>query len=494
MGHSAYTDCAEEYLNSCQPPREDVRSGNGAQHRNGASAFSRPPAHALLISDHPLPRHGDLIEHLKEQQINLLTCSEFPEAKHFVAKYHPIAVLMDCAGDNAGKPATGDIEQLIASHDHLRFIALLRARQAMPAYVQEMLRHGWLYDFHTVPIDIQRLVHTLDHLRGLTRLEAQYSSIGSEQKKGYGPLIGGSPEMRNIYRAIKRISQVTAPVLITGESGTGKELIARTIHMQSNMREGKFVAINCAALPPNLIASELFGHEAGAYTGATRQKRGLIESANDGTLFLDEIGDMPLELQPYLLRFLQDGTYTRVGGTTEHRSRARLITATNADLRAVIANGTFREDLYYRLNILTIEAPPLRRRSGDVPLLAEHYLQYCRKEYNRPKLVFSKKALMALEQYEWPGNVRELFSAISRAAVLAKGPVIHPEDLRLGTLPGHNQPASAKPLARARQEFDRGYILKRLKSNHQNIQRTARELDISRVALSTGWSMILASQ
>lgn len=481
MSHSTYAVRTDVYPNVYRPAQEDISAGDRVPDHN--DAFSLSLAHALLVSSHPARHYGHLIERLKDHHIHLLICGDTQEAKHLAAKYHPIAMLVDCTEIAAHELSYSSMEQLLESHSHLRFIALIRVQQTVPGHVQEMLRNGWLYDFHTVPIDIQRLAHTLGHLRGLAQLESRYSSSIIEQKKGYGPLIGISPEMRNIYRAIKRISRVTAPVLITGESGTGKELIARTIHLQSDVRKGKFVAINCAAIPPNLIASELFGHEVGAYTGATRQKRGLIESADDGTLFLDEIGDMPLDLQPYLLRFLQEGTYTRVGGTTEYRSRARLITATNADLKAALAKGAFREDLYYRLNILTIEAPPLRQRKGDIPLLAEHYLQLCRKEYNRPKLMLSKKALMALEQYEWPGNVRELFSAISRAVVLAKGPVIHPEDLRLGTNWSPSQPATAQSLATARQEFDRKYILSRLKSNNHNILRTAKELDISRVAL-----------
>ena len=443
-----------------------------------------PLAHVILVSDQKSRYLTTLTNALRDRHIHLTPCISPGDIRQQIENHLCIALLVD-GTENGGDSQVSkeDIGRILAEHGHLRLIAITRSGQAMPDELQEMLRFGWLYDYHTIPLDMQRLLHTLGHLRGLIQLEKKYASQPKATRAGFGYLIGASKEMRAIYGEIERISKVDAPVLITGESGTGKELIARTIHGRSKARDGKFVAINCAALPPSLIASELFGHEIGAYTGATRQKRGLIEDANEGILFLDEIGDMPLEVQPYLLRFLQDGIFTRVGGTTERKIRPRLIAATNTDLREAIKQGTFREDLYYRLNILTIAAPPLRKHLSDIPQLAEHYLQKFCKEHNLPKLHFSKKALRLMEQHEWPGNVRELVGAVSRAAVLARGPIIQPQDLRLGMTEDAESDRLVKTLSRARQEFDRGYIVECLSQNNQNVQKTAKHLNISRVAL-----------
>lgn len=443
-----------------------------------------PSAHVILVSDQK-PRYiNSLADTLRDRHIRLEPCNTPDDIRQQIDNHLCIALLFDGTEDGrCSKISKDDIGRILAEYGHLRLIAITRSGQAMSDELQEMLRFGWLYDYHTIPLDMQRLLHTLGHLHGLIQLEKKYASLPKATRASFGYLIGASKEMRAIYDEIERISKVDAPVLITGESGTGKELIARTIHGRSKAKDGKFVAINCAALPPSLIASELFGHEIGAYTGATRQKRGLIEDANEGILFLDEIGDMPLEVQPYLLRFLQDGVFTRVGGTTERKIRPRLIAATNSDLREAIKQGTFREDLYYRLNILTIAAPPLRKHLSDIPQLAEHYLLKFCKEHNLPPLHFSKKALRLMEQYDWPGNVRELVGAVSRAAVLTKGPIIQPHDLRLGVGEDGDSDRLMKSLSKARQEFDRGYIVECLSQNNQNVQKTAKHLNISRVAL-----------
>ncbi|RIK95619.1 MAG: sigma-54-dependent Fis family transcriptional regulator [Proteobacteria bacterium] len=443
-----------------------------------------PQAHVILVSDQKSRYLTTLTNALRDRHIRLAPCNTPGDIRQQIENHLCIALLFDGTEDGrCAEVSKDDIGRILVEYGHLRLIAITRSDQVMSDELQEMLRFGWLYDYHTIPLDMQRLLHTLGHLHGLIQLEKKYAYQPKATRASFGYLIGASKEMRAIYGEIERISKVDAPVLITGESGTGKELIARTIHGRSKTKNGKFVAINCAALPPSLIASELFGHEIGAYTGATRQKRGLIEDANEGTLFLDEIGDMPLEVQPYLLRFLQDGVFTRVGGTTERRIRPRMIAATNTDLREAIKQGTFREDLYYRLNILTIAAPPLRKHLSDIPQLAEHYLQKFCEEHNLPKLHFSKKALRLMEQHEWPGNVRELVGAVSRAAVLAKGPVILPHDLRLGISEDREGDRFMKSLSRARQEFDRGYIVECLSQNDQNVQKTARHLNISRVAL-----------
>ncbi len=242
-------------------------------------------------------------------------------------------------------------------------------------------------------------------------------------------IIGRSPAMQDVYKLVGRVARADAPVLITGESGVGKEVVSNAIHKFSRRAKAEYVAINCAAIPSNLLESELFGHEKGAFTGAVGQRVGRFEQCHGGTLFLDEIGDMPLEVQSKLLRVLQSGEFSRVGGNQSLRSDVRILAATNKRLEEEVEHGTFREDLFYRLNVVRIHIPPLRQRLEDIRLLAEHFLQR-RTEGGRGRAMqFSKGAIEMLEGYHWPGNVRELENLVQRACVLATGNVILPEDL-----------------------------------------------------------------
>jgi DNA-binding NtrC family response regulator len=244
-------------------------------------------------------------------------------------------------------------------------------------------------------------------------------------------MVGNSPPMQEVFEQIRRFAACDVPVLITGESGTGKELVARAIHDHSRRAGGPFVALNCAAVPATLIASELFGYEKGAFTGATARKHGHVEHAHRGTLFLDEIGDMPIDLQGLLLRFLQEGEILRVGGRQTIKVDVRIVAATNVRLREAIAAGKLREDLYYRLNVLTIHLPPLRERAGDIEILATYFLRAIGSELRREMHGFTPAAMQAMLAYQWPGNVRELIATMRRAVVLADGPRIEVSDLRL---------------------------------------------------------------
>ena len=242
-------------------------------------------------------------------------------------------------------------------------------------------------------------------------------------------IIGRSPAMQDVYKLIGRVARADAPVLITGESGVGKEVVSNAIHKFSRRSKEEYVAINCAAIPSNLLESELFGHEKGAFTGAVSRRVGRFEQCNGGTLFLDEIGDMPLEVQSKLLRVLQSGEYSRVGGNENLLSDVRILAATNKRLEEEVENGIFREDLFYRLNVVRIHIPPLRQRVEDIGLLAEHFLRRQTQKGKVRSMQFSKPAVAALEVYHWPGNVRELENLIQRACVLATGNVLLPEDL-----------------------------------------------------------------
>ncbi len=264
-------------------------------------------------------------------------------------------------------------------------------------------------------------------------------------------IIGRSPAMQDVYKLIGRVAHADAPVLITGESGVGKEVVSNAIHKFSRRAKAEYVAINCAAIPSNLLESELFGHEKGAFTGAVSQRVGRFEQCDGGTLFLDEIGDMPLEVQSKLLRVLQSGEYSRVGGNQTLYSDVRILAATNKHLEEEVEHGMFREDLFYRLNVVRIHIPPLRRRLEDIGLLAEHFLQRQTAQGKNRAMQFSKDALETLENYQWPGNVRELENLIQRACVLASGNVLLPGDLPFDQVGGDDEERSK--LERAARRF-----------------------------------------
>ncbi|MGI9366888.1 MAG: nitrogen regulation protein NR(I), partial [Rhizobiaceae bacterium] len=270
------------------------------------------------------------------------------------------------------------------------------------------------YDYLPKPFDLKELIGTIE--RALTQPEASDSG-GARGSDPAMPLVGRSPAMQEIYRVIARMTQTDLTVMINGESGTGKELVARALHQFGKRKTGPFVAINMAAIPRELIESELFGHEKGAFTGANTRSAGRFEQANGGTLFLDEIGDMPLEAQTRLLRVLQEGEYTTVGGRTPISTDVRIVAATHQDLAVLIDKGQFREDLYYRLNVVPVRLPPLRERGQDVPDLARHFLEQAEAR-GLPRKVFDKAALDRMKQHHWPGNVRELENLVQRLTAL----------------------------------------------------------------------------
>ena len=295
-------------------------------------------------------------------------------------------------------------------------------------------------------------------------------------------LIGQSAAMRHASEMIGRFARTDEPVLVTGESGTGKELAARAIHDRSLRREGPFVAVNCAAFPSSLIASELFGYEKGAFTGAAARTKGQIEHANGGTLFLDEIGDMPVDLQGHLLRFLQEGQIVRVGGREVISVDVRIVAATNVRLRQAIGEGRFREDLYYRLNILSLVMPPLRERPDDIPPLAHHALRQAAEHFRREVTGFAPEAMAALCRHDWPGNVRELMATVRRAVVIGDSSVVTLDDLTgLGEPSQRTVATTVRPLPGS--DAERTALVEALAGTQENITLTAQELGVSRVTL-----------
>jgi transcriptional regulator with PAS, ATPase and Fis domain len=294
------------------------------------------------------------------------------------------------------------------------------------------------------------------------------------EEQAYGDILGACDAMRDIFRKVDKVAGTSIDVLVTGESGTGKELIAREIHRRSPRKNGPFVAINCGAIPEQLLESELFGHARGAFTGAVAARPGKFQAANGGTLFLDEIGEMPPPLQVKLLRALQDRTVTRVGETKPEVIDIRVISATNKDLEHEMRAGRFREDLFYRINVVPLHLPPLRERGEDAVMLAKYFLRRASRELSVKAKDFNKQALNAIRHYRWPGNIRQLENRIKKAVVLSDGPLISPEDLELRP----EQLDPILPLAQAQEEWRKRYINEVLDRNAGNRTKTAKDLGV----------------
>ena len=347
----------------------------------------------------------------------------------------------------------------------------------VPERLQFVLQH--CHDYHTLPVDPQRLMFALGHAHGIATLRQRLDDQKGPVER-YG-MVGNNVLMQDLYAKIARITKVDAPVLVLGENGTGKELAARAIHQHSSRKNGPFVSVNCGGLSSTLVQSELFGHEKGAFTGAFQRKIGSIEAAGGGSIFLDEIGDLPLDLQANLLRFLQEKTISRLGSPTRIRIDARVIAATHVDLQSAVLQGRFREDLYYRLNVLHIDVPPLRARLDDIEALALE----CVRSSERPKdsavRGFSREAIRVMREYQWPGNVRELFNRVQGALIMCENRLIMPADLGLHLRINGQQPGAT--LKDARATMDENIVRMALQKNASNISMAARELGVSRVTL-----------
>lgn len=370
------------------------------------------------------------------------------------------------------------LRQLLRSTHAMGWIGLADS-EMVPALLQHKLIPGFLYDYHTLPLDPVRLLHSMGHVYGMVTANRCAHEAEGQSKSVHG-LIGTSPAMNHVMRDIRKIALVDAPVILSGESGTGKELAAQAIHRESERRDAPFLAVNCGAIPADLIQSVLFGHEKGAFTGAHRRHIGRIEAAHGGTVFLDEIGDLPLDLQVNLLRFLQESTIERLGGTETTHVNVRVIAASHIDLQDAVHNGRFREDLYYRLNVLRLCMPPLRERQCDIDSLAQHFFETFAKDRNRNVRGFSQDALEAMRAYHWPGNVRELMNRVRRATIMCEHSLITPVELDLEM----SEPLfSVRTLVAARGEAERCAIERSLQSCGNNISEAARQLGVARITL-----------
>ncbi|WP_207712826.1 sigma-54 dependent transcriptional regulator [Desulfofundulus sp. TPOSR] len=345
------------------------------------------------------------------------------------------------------------------------------------------------FDYLLKPLQVNELIETVKKATEVKRLMRKTPSLTARDViERADVMIGLSPEMQKVYKAIGRVANSNATVLIRGESGTGKELVARAIHYNSDRRDKPFIKINCASIPENLLESEMFGYEKGAFTGAITSKPGKFELAQRGTIFFDEIGEMSLSLQAKLLRVIQEREFERLGGTETIKVDVRIIAATNKDLENCIAEGTFREDLFYRLNVVDIYLPPLRERKDDIPVLVEHMIKLCNAEYKKQVTGFTDQAMKLLLEYDWPGNVRELKNVCERAVLMSTGPLLTVEDLprnirkssrRLHWLKGLSGDSFKEMIA----EVEREIILQALEEHNWNRSAAAQALKMNRSSL-----------
>ncbi|WP_432695475.1 sigma 54-interacting transcriptional regulator [Marinobacterium sp. YM272] len=374
-----------------------------------------------------------------------------------------------------------ELSSFFQQHNQIAWIALIRPEYLRDIELRRALFENF-YDYFSLPLgdNIDNLETILGHAYGiyhLQQLESDDKGINDEFQ-----MVGTSPQMLSIFDQVRKVSKTDAPVLITGESGTGKELIARAIHQRSKRSAYPFVAVNCGSLPETLIHSELFGYEKGAFTGAAQRRLGRIEAADQGSLFLDEIGDLDLNLQAHLLRFLQEGTIERLGNNTPMHVDTRVIAATNIDLNKAVEQGRFREDLFYRLSVLNIDLPPLRNRGEDKELLARFFFKKFASDHNGQLRGFTDEAIDAINHHTWPGNVRELINRVRRGMIMSDNKLITPQDLNLSSeVVSKTEPI--RTLSEARSEAEKRVICVTLDRFNHNISRAAKALGVSRVTL-----------
>jgi two-component system NtrC family response regulator len=415
------------------------------------------------------------------QDYEVILAEDRPTATETFRLEKPLVVLLDLGlPPNPGGPEEGlaVLSELLAQDSSAKVIIL--TGQGEKENALRAVGEG-AYDFLTKPPEIDEIKLVLKRAFYVASLEREYREIrhrlGSDTFEG---MLGTSPEMQAVFSSIRKVATTDAPVLVLGESGTGKEMAALGIHRRSPRRDGPFVVINCGAIPEALLESELFGHEKGSFTGAHAQRVGRIETAAAGTLFLDEIGELPLALQVKLLRFLQEQQIERVGGRKPIQVDTRVIAATNRDLTKAVKDGTFREDLFYRVAVVVITLPPLRERNGDAAVLAQAFLRKFARETNKGRLRFDPKALAAIQRHGWPGNVRELENRVRRAAIMSEGSRVTVQDLELADDIEANSP---RTLREAREAMERDMVQQALRRHGGKISRAAEELGISRPTL-----------
>lgn len=414
------------------------------------------------------------------QDYEVLLAKTSEEAMQLMEKGHLPLVVLDLGlppHPEGTQEGFGLLDQIL-QHDPTVKVIVVTGNPERTAALQAISQGA--HDFFTKPIDTDELKVILKRAYYVHNLEAEHRSLQKQLHQWpFGEIIGSSRRMQEIFATIRKVATTDISVLITGENGTGKELIARAIHHHSIRQNKPFIPINCGAIPENLMESELFGHEKGAFTGAHIQRKGRIELAEGGTLFLDEIGELSLSLQVKILRFLQDHTIERVGGRETIEVDCRIIAATNRDFQRLIKEGRFREDLYYRLAVVSIDIPPLREREEDIIILAKVFLQKFGAGKSGPKS-FAQEAMEVINTYEWPGNVREMENRIRRAVTLAEGPTITPEDLGFES---YQRATRSLNLRKVRKNLEIKLVKMAILKHNGNISKAAEELGLTRPTL-----------
>lgn len=443
----------------------------------------------LIVDDEKAARYG-MVKALRPEGYRIAEAEDALSALNLM-----IANPYDIVVTDVSMPGMNGIEFVRKVRERkLESLVIVITAHGSEKLAVEAIKSG-AFNYMSKPYDIEELRAQVGHAVQQVLLQRENLQLRRELQisRGFTGFIGDCKPMRHVYDLVDKVSKSNVTVLIRGESGTGKELVAKTIHDQSLRAKGPFISINCAAIPKELIESELFGFEKGAFTGAVAAKQGKFELADGGTLFLDEIGDMSLETQAKVLRVLQERKFERVGGTESIQVDVRILSATHRDLSKLIREGQFREDLYYRINVVEIEVPPLRKRTGDIPLLAKHYLSLYADKHKINVTRFSNEAMKILMDYDWPGNVRELINVIERSVVLSSGEEITKEmlhdDLKknddlspmgIKEILEHGDVSFQEAKQRVVRAFEREFIMESMKLNNWNISQTAAKLGMKR--------------
>ncbi|HET6268241.1 MAG TPA: sigma-54 dependent transcriptional regulator [Acidobacteriota bacterium] len=448
-------------------------------------------AQILIVDDEPGSRYG-IKKALSSFRFQVQEAGDGEEALEKIRLYNPDLVILD-----VNLPQRDGLSVLSeARKQNLNPLVIVITAYGSEKIAVDAMKRG-AYDYIAKPYDIDELRMVVAKAIESLNLKQENLQLRKELeiRSGYGRLIGQTMAMRKVFDMIDKVSQSDITVLIQGESGTGKELVAWEIHRRSSRHSKPFITMNCAALPENLIESELFGHEKGAFTGAVRQRKGKFEMAHEGSIFLDEIGDMSLNTQSKVLRVLQEKKFERLGGNQTLEVDARIISATHKNLLEEMEKGGFRKDLYYRLKVIDIVIPPLRERKEDIPILVEHYLSEFSRRHGKKIEGIEPGAMKQMVEFHWPGNVRQLVNILERSVVLAAGPVLKKEDLpddmnlRSKFDEGFLEDMMHLPFKQAKEKiterFMREYLARKLRENDGNISHTAAELGIHRQSLQT---------
>lgn len=445
-------------------------------------------AYLVLVIDDEEGIRESLKGILEDEGYEVITCETAEEGLRAFDDHCPDVVLLDI-----WLPGIDGIEALRLMRDKRPDIPVIMISGHGTIELAVKASKLGAYDFLEKPLSLERVLITVKRALEVANLEGTLRALRENLTSRF-KLVGESIPMKHLKAQIDLIASSNSIVLITGESGSGKELVAREIHEKSSRNRGPFIEVNCAAIPQELIESELFGHEKGSFTGAYERKKGKFELADTGTLFLDEVGDMSLQAQAKVLRVIETKEFQRVGGSKNIKVDVRIIAATNKDLQDEVKKGNFREDLFFRLNVIPLRVPPLRERKEDIPILVKHFLELVALEYGKTPKKISEDSLKLLMEYDWPGNVRELKNLIERLVIMCPGDTISITDLKGGTSTNWGsifQESGSKvvdyfkfkTLREAKEAFERDFLLKKLEDNNWNISKTAENIEVERTSL-----------